>query len=137
MNWKKVLIVAVAALAGAVIWFRPGFATSTLPRAVDARKLEPGGIFLDAADAPRKLTEADVLAAVASVEPAKSRSASTVTVTRVQYVYHGSPQKEPGWMVTLDGIEVPLTGPTAKKYNTELNVVVDDSGHPLFGWSHR
>lgn len=143
MTWKRFFLVAlVMVLTG--LAFRATLASSSpsnspVPgEALDTEKLADHGIFLDPPNASRKLTEAQVLEAVALVEPVRVQEASSVSVRRVQYTDPFTEQRRVGWMVTLDGVKVPLTGrPDVKQFNNQLHVVVDSEGKPIFASSYQ
>jgi len=138
---QKVTLALAAVLLLALMGFGMTASAARNPEAkgIDAQELARVGIQLSTPLTPPGLTEAQVREAAKKVLPQYMQQASSVTLRRVMYGPPDSTTKQPAWMVTLDGLNIPSRGPKGipQTFNTQLHLILDESGEPLISYTHQ
>lgn len=111
-------------------------ASSAQIKSINPEDMKKGGILLEVPAEPSTLTESRVLDAARRVKSFEMQQAKAVSARRVVYVDSITGKHQPAWMVSIDGVMVPLRGP-GKKYNTQLHLVIGEDGQPIVQFSYQ
>jgi|GEM_PF-6463782 len=154
MNTKQKLITAIVTASLLVSAYGIVSANSTAVKPQDVEMLAKGGIYLNMDSDFSSQVAAEMMPdldgklreAVERVAPGRLRKAKAVTIQRITYDHslpsHGDSvakvplERRSGWLVTLDGLFISARGPSTV-VNTQWNIVVDDDGNPIRGFTYQ
>lgn len=134
---RPFLLIAALVLVTSVGVVRSKAASTEPSIDLDSRVLETAGITLVVPKASAKVTEAQVRQAIARIEPTRVKQAKTMSVRRIMWRNLDTSEEQPAWLVTLDGVNVPLHGPARGKSNTQMHIVISDDAKPILAISYR